>query len=115
MTIPDRTSSRWLAAAALALLVAGAFAPGQSRAECGAYVTAGGKKAPMASHNSTRPDAPKPCHGPNCSQHPISPVAPPAPAPTVTFGEWAELAGRLTFAGPGGSGFMCESVSGQPV
>lgn len=69
----------------------------------------------MPAHDSTTPGAPKPCHGPNCSQHPTAPLLPPAPAPTVTFGEWADLAGRLAATAPGGGRFFFDSPVRFPV
>src|SRR5258706_1888116 len=93
-----RNWSRLLTVAALALLVAVVVAPGQSRAACGDYVTVGGKKPPMAAHDAAPFDAPKPCHGPNCSQAPTAPLLPPAPPPTVSAVEWADLLARLADA-----------------
>jgi hypothetical protein len=68
-----------LVAAALLLLLA---APAGARAACGDYLHVGDDHQPA---NPAQP-APKPCHGPNCSQRQL-PELPLAPVPTTTFSD----------------------------
>jgi hypothetical protein len=66
----------WLAATVVALFVS---APNWVRASCGEYVSfhaAGNLRAEaMSSHRQTTLPIP-PCHGPNCSRAPKSPLVP---------------------------------------
>lgn len=110
-----RPSFRILTLAALALLVAGVFAPTKGRAECGDYVKLGGKTPSMLPHESHPSNAPVPCHGPNCSQTPRTPIMPPAPPPTITPGEWASLLSQLSDPSPIRCGFVREHSDGQAI
>src|SRR6266568_4225991 len=119
--LPSKLCTRFLTAAAFALTVAVVFAPGKGRAGCGDYVTIGGKPAPMADHPLARPEgdtsqpaAPKPCQGPNCSQHPSMPLSPPS-APTVSPGDWACLLTQLSDSFRLDEGTVRDVFSFQPV
>ena len=114
MTHAFRQWLQLLTLAAFALLVLGVAAPGQLKAACGDYVTVGGKKASMTPHDAIKPNAP-PCHGPNCSQNPTAPVVPPAPPPTVTFGEWANLLVRLADPFPTRRSLVVDGNAAHPI
>src|SRR5262245_49863538 len=86
-------------AAVLALLAAMLFSPGKAQAECGDYLMGGGHAAKMAHDTPTKPSVPCPCKGPQCSQQPIAPFVPPAPAPTVNPAEWFTLTTVLNATG----------------
>src|SRR5579859_2675131 len=113
--------TRFLTAAALTLLVVAAVAPGKGRAGCGDYVTIDGKSEPMAHQSPARPDrgetsepaAPKPCHGPNCSQRSSMPLLP-LSAPTVAPGDWACLIAQLSDSFRPDQGTVAEDFHFQP-
>jgi hypothetical protein len=84
--------------AAMLLAAVALSSPGRASAECGDYITVGGKSA-MAHHepapdtpattptaqSETRPAAPgkRPCRGPNCSASPAKEFPPVPPAPSA--------------------------------
>src|SRR5262245_41041356 len=83
------------AAAALALLGVLALAPGRAAAACGDYLMAGGHSAKAPDQSPATPSAPCPCRGPQCSQLPDSPLAPPTAPPTFVPAEWATVSASL--------------------
>src|SRR5262245_25589648 len=69
-------------AGALVALVLVACAPAAARASCGDHVIISRGAPAAAEPNPPVPAAPRPCHGPTCSQRPAdpAPVAPPTTA-----------------------------------
>jgi hypothetical protein len=87
---------------ALLLVAVGWFAPGRAAAECGDYVTIGGR--PVAHAEGTIPGPLGPCPGPSCSPPPApdpAPLSGGAPVPTAPDQSADWTAGRPAVGEPG--------------
>src|SRR5262245_21096687 len=86
------------------LALAGLLLAPEARADCGDYVSVGGRPPAVPVADDPRPAAPPVCHGPHCSRRESPPpAAPVAPVP-VPADDWVFAAGGVA-APPAGTGW----------